>query len=167
MDRADRPTGLVGDASALIDLLDANESVITLIVEHVAPIILPTPVLAEISQLDDLRCTALGLTVLEPTLDQLAEAADEHPALSFADQVCLIVARDNGWVCFTSDGPLGTECLARHVPTMRGLRPLIVLVECGALSPAAAIATVERIAQKNRYITAAIVGEFVEILAHL
>ncbi len=161
MEGPPQPTAFVGDACALIDILDANESVLALIVKHVAPVIVPTPVLGEIRQLDERHCTALGLTVLEPSLEQLDEAADFHPALSFADMVCLIVARDGNYVCLTSDGPLGDECEARGVTRMRGLRPLILLVERGVLTPAAAVATVELIALRNAYITDAVVAEFV------
>ena len=80
------PTGLVGDACVLIDFADANEPVLGLIARHVARVIVPTPVLAEVGSLDELKCAALGLEVLEPTLDQLREAAVAHPKLSFADK---------------------------------------------------------------------------------
>jgi hypothetical protein len=91
----------------LIDLADTNEAVLGLIAQHLAQVIIPTPVLAEVDGLDELRCAALGLEVLEPTLDQLREAAIHHPALSFADKVCMIVARDAGGMAWTNDGPLG------------------------------------------------------------
>lgn len=154
------PLGLVGDASVLIDLVDANEPVLALIVRHVAPVIIPTPVLAEVETLDEVRCAALGLEVVEPTLDQLREAAIPHPALSFADRVCLIVARDGGYTCWTNDGPLGDACASSGVARMRGLRPLLHLVEDGALPIAAAVGTVEVIQAINPYITQAIVDDF-------
>lgn len=144
----------------LIDIADANEAVLALIVQHVAPVIVPTPVLAEIDTLDELKCAALGLEVVEPTLDQLRDAARPHAALSFADKVCLIVARDGGATCWTNDGPLGDECDANGVPRMRGLRPILALVERGLLPLAAAIGTVELIGANNTYITPAIVEEF-------
>jgi hypothetical protein len=100
---------LVGDASVLIDIADANEAVLGLIAQHLARVIIPTPVLAEVDGLDDLRCGALGLEVVEPTLDQLREAAIAHPALSFADKICMIVARDAGGTAWTNDGPLGDD----------------------------------------------------------
>lgn len=154
------PHPLVADASVLIDIVDANETVLALIVQHVGRVIVPTPVLAEVDTLDELKCAALGLEVVEPTLDQLREAAVPHPALSFADKVCLIVARDAGATCLTNDGPLGAECEANGVPRMRGLRPLLVLVERGALPLAVAVGTVELISANNPYITPAIVEEF-------
>ncbi len=151
---------LVGDASVLIDIADANEAVLGLIAQHMARVIIPTPVLAEVDSLDELKCAALGLEVVEPTLYQLREAAAPHPALSFADKVCLIVARDIGATCWTNDGPLSDECHANGVLWMRGLRPLIALVEASALALDVAVGTVDLINANNPYITPPIVAEF-------
>lgn len=141
---------LVGDASVLIDIADANEAVLGLVAQHLAQVIIPTPVLAEVDGLDELRCAALGLDVVEPTLDQLREAALPHPALSFADKICMIVARDSGGIAWTNDGPLGNECDAHGVSRMRGLRPLIDLVEAGALAIDVAVGTVDLIRPATR-----------------
>jgi rRNA-processing protein FCF1 len=151
---------LVGDASVLIDIADANEAVLALIAQHLGRVVIPTPVLAEVDSLDELKCAALGLEVLEPTLDQLREAAIPHPALSFADKVCLIVARDDGATCWTNDGPLSDECRVNGVPRMRGLRPLIKLVEARALALDVAVGTVDLISANNPYITPTVVSEF-------
>lgn len=151
---------LVGDASGLIDIADANEAVLGLIARHLGRVVIPTPVLAEVDNLDELKCAALGLEVVEPTLDQLREAAIPHPALSFADKVCMIVARDAGGTAWTNAGPLGAECDAHGVPRMRGLRPLIELVEAGALAIDVAMGTVDLISANNPYITPQIVAEF-------
>lgn len=151
---------LVGDASVLIDIADANEAVLGIIAHHLARVIIPTPVLAEVDSLDELRCAALGLEVVEPTLDQLREAAIPHPAMSFADKVCMIVARDAGGTAWTNDGPLGEECDTHGVPRMRGLRPLLELVEAGALAIDVAVGTVDVISTKNPYITPTIVADF-------
>jgi predicted nucleic acid-binding protein len=151
---------LVGDASVLIDIADANEAVLALIAQHDARVVIPTPVLAEVDGLDELKCAALGLEVVEPTLDQLREAAIPHPALSFADRVCMIVARDAGGTAWTNDGALGDECDALGVARMRGLRPLITLVEAGALAIEVAVGTVDLIGANNPFITPPIVAEF-------
>jgi rRNA-processing protein FCF1 len=144
----------------LIDIADANEAVLGLIARHLARVIIPTPVLAEVDGLDELKCAALGLEVVEPTLDQLREAATPHPALSFADKVCMIVARDGGGIAWTNDGPLGDECNAHGVPRMRGLRSLIELIAAGALAIDVAVGTVDLISANNPYITPPIVAEF-------
>jgi hypothetical protein len=150
----------VGDASVLIDVADANEAVLGLIVQHLARVIIPTPVLAEVGSLDELRCAALGLEVVEPSLDQLREAAIPDPGLSFADKICMIVARDVGGTAWTNDGPLGDECETHGVSRMRGLRPLLELVEVGALAIDVAVGTVDLMRANNPYITPSIVAEF-------
>lgn len=151
---------LVGDASVLIDIADANEAVLGLVAQHLGRVVIPTPVLAEVDNLDELKCAALGLNVVEPTLDQLREAAIPHPALSFADKVCMIVARDAGGTAWTNDGPLGEECETHGVSRVRGLRPLVELVEVGALAIDVAVGTVDLISANNPYITPSIVAEF-------
>ena len=156
---------LVGDANVLIDIADANEAILALVAQHLGRVLIPTPVLAEVDRLDELKCAALGLNVVEPTLDQLREAATPHPALSFADKVCLIVARDAGATCWTNDGPLSDECQANKVPRMRGLRPLIELVAAGAVALDVAVGTVDVISANNSYITPAIVSEFRRLAA--
>jgi rRNA-processing protein FCF1 len=164
MDETPRAT-LVGDVSVLIDIADANEAVLALIARHVARVVIPTPVLDEVDSLDELKCAALGLEVVEPSLDQLREAAVPHAALSFADKVCVIVARDAGATCWTNDGPLADECAANGVPRLRGLRPVLTLVELGSLALDVAIGTVELIGANNPYITAGIVAEFRRLAA--
>lgn len=114
--------GLVFDASALIDLVDAQPSLLTLIGQAIAPVIIPTPVLGEVSTLSDADCAALGLTVLEPSLEQLTEAATGRGRLSEEDHLCLIVARDLGATCVTSDGAFYGEYVASGVAVWRGLQ---------------------------------------------
>lgn len=150
----------MGLSFPLIDIADANEAILALVARHVARVVIPTPVLDEVDSLDELKCAALGLEVVEPSLDQLREAAAPHAALSFADKVCLIVARDTDATCWTNDGPLGDECTANGVPRVRGLRPVLTLVELGALALDVATGRVELIGANNPYITAEIVAEF-------
>jgi len=163
------PAGIVGlvfDASAVIDIADADRALLTLIAERLAPVIIPTPILDEVETLSEADCTVLGLTVVEPSLDQLTEAAVRRGRLSEEDHLCLIVARDSGAICVTSDGALYDECVAAGVEVWRGLRPLIRLVELGHLEARIAIVTVRAIRATNSYITMAVVRAFaVEIRA--
>jgi hypothetical protein len=155
----ERPT-LVFDACSLIDIADASQGVLALVTLHVGPIWVPTPVLSEVDTLDETQCAALGLAVVEPTLDQLHEAAEPDPALSFADKTCLVVARDARAICVTGDGALGRRCDLKRVANWRGLRPILALVECGVFSRDNAVAVVTLISAKNCYITDVIVAEF-------
>jgi rRNA-processing protein FCF1 len=150
----------VFDACSLIDIADASQGVLTLIGLHVGPIWIPTPVLSEVDSLDETQGRALGLMVVEPTLEQLDEAAEPDPALSFADRICLVMARDAGAICVTGDEALGQRCDLHGVAMWRGLRPILALVECGVFPRESAVAVVRLISANNCYITDVIVAEF-------
>jgi rRNA-processing protein FCF1 len=157
---------LVLDASALIDLVDTDPHLLALIAQHSAPVIIPSPILAEVSTLDEPGCAALGALVVEPTIEQLHEAAVADGTLSEEDWLCLLIARDRGAVCVTNDGALHRACLERGVTVWRGLRPLIMLVELDVIDARAAIGAVRTIRATNAYVTTAVVRAFaVEIRA--
>lgn len=153
--------GLVFDASALIDIADADRALLTLIAQAIGPVIVPTPVLGEVSTLTETDCAALGLTVLEPSLEQLTEATIRRGRLSEEDRLCLIVARDLGATCVTSDGALYDACVEGGIGVWRGLRPLIALVDLGVLDARAAIVTVRTIRATNAYIITSVVRAFI------
>lgn len=153
--------GLVFDASALIDIVDADPTLLTTVAREIGPVLIPIPVLREVSTLTEEDCDALGLTIVVPTLEQLDEAATARGSLSEEDHLCLIVARDLGAICVSSDGALHKACVAEGVDVWRGLRPLIVLVAGGHLEVRAAIVTVRAIRKSNAYITTAVVHAFV------
>lgn len=151
---------LVFDASAIIDIADADRALLTVIAEGIAPVVVPTPILREVETLSEADCVALGLTLLEPSLDQFTEAALHRGRLSLEDHLCLIVARDLRATCVTNDGALYDECVRSRVAVWRGLRPLVRLVELGRLDARAAIATVRTIRATNSYITVSVVRGF-------
>jgi predicted nucleic acid-binding protein len=153
--------GLVFDASALIDIVDTDPTLLTTVAREIAPVLIPAPVLREVFTLTEEDCNARGLTAIVPTIEQLAEAATTRGSLSEEDHLCLIVARDLGATCVTSDGALYKACVAEGVTVWRGLRPLIALVAVGHLEVRAAIVTVRAIQQSNAYITTAVIRAFV------
>jgi predicted nucleic acid-binding protein len=140
-----RIAGLVTDANALIDYASTDESVLALASRHLGPVIVPSPVLDEVMQLDIPDCERLGIRVLDPTLQQLLEAASQRGALSFEDRVCLIVARDGGWSCVTSDRRLRAACDALAVPVLWSLELVTMLVDAGELSADHAISIAEEL----------------------
>lgn len=153
--------GLVFDASALIDIVDSDARLLTTFAREIGPVLIPVPVLREVSTLTEEDCLALGLTVVLPTLEQLGEAATARGSLSEEDHLCLIVARDLGAICATSDGALYNACVAERVDAWRGLQPLITLVVAGHLEVRAAILIVRAIKESNAYITTAVLRAFV------
>lgn len=93
--------GFVFDASALIDIVDSDPTLLTLIAREIAPVLIPFPVLREVSTLTEEHCLGLGLIIVVPTIEQLEEAATARGSLSEEDHLCLIVARDLGATCVT------------------------------------------------------------------
>lgn len=151
---------LLVDANVLIDFATTDREVLALVVQHIGAVHVPRDVLDEVEQLDEATCADLGLVVVEGTLDQLAEAGGRRGRLSFADRVCLILARDNGWTCVTNDGRLRRECETAGVPVKWGLQLLLALVDCGAMTPDAAVLVAEAVGRTNPHMKPEVVVEF-------
>ena len=157
-------TTYVFDACALIDLFESDVGLLGLIARHLGPVVVLTPILGEVTGLEEDLCAELGLSIIEPTLDQMSEAANAGGRLSFYDWLCLIAARDAGWTCVSSDGALLQVCQQQNVATVRGLRPILELVERGHLHFRLAVSAIRAIRTKNCYITVAVVSAFTEEL---
>ena len=154
--------GLVPDANVLIDYVESDKDVLTVIAHHLATIHVPSPVLAEVRKLPAREAARVGVEVLEPTLTQATEAAQGSGPTSFQDRLCLIVARDKGWACLTNDKALRKACQDAGVRCVWGLEAMVILVRAGHLSAKRAWAAGQRIAASNPYITKDILGRFKE-----
>ena len=152
---------LVVDANVLIDYAKADESVLALVVQHVGPIYIPRDVFEEVDQLSEDACTRLGLVVVDGTLEQLLEAGETAGGLSFADRMCLILARDHGWVCATNDGRLRRACVEGGVEVRWGLQLMLEVVEAGGMEAESAIEVAVAIGRENPWIKQAVVDAFI------
>jgi hypothetical protein len=159
--------GFVFDASVLIDYVAVDPAVLGLVAGHVGPVVIPLLVLAEVDGLDEPEATALGLTVQEPTDEQLDEAMDRPRILSFQDVMCFVTARDLGLTCVTNDAALATHCRAAGVPVVRGFRPLIALVDRAVISRLEGVRMVRSVHARNGYITRSVVVAFVREVRRL
>lgn len=133
---------LIVDANVLIDYVAADTTILALASRHLGTVHVPRTILAEeVAGLTEDDCRRLGLVVVDETLGQLLEAGQEGASgpLSFADRLCLILARDGRWICVSNDGPLRRECLSVGVEVRWGLELMRELVEAGCLSAAAAV----------------------------
>lgn len=148
------------DACVLIDYLDADASVIGEMARHLGRVHVAATVLAEVKELDETRAGELGLVVVEPPLELLAEAAGQRGGLSFQDHVCLLLAKREGWVCVTSDGALRKACVDDGMAVLWGLEPMALLVAGGHMTADVAVEMAERISGVNPYVTVEIVGRF-------
>lgn len=155
---------LIMDANVLIDLCEADRTVIRLISDHVGHVHVPLPVLQEeVDQVDAAEYVELGIIPVDPPLQTAIDAATRRPGLSFHDHLCLLLARDNGWTCVTNDGRLRRECAAEKVPVLWGLETVVFLVDGGVLTAKAAQEIGLAIQRANpRFITNDVIEAFLK-----
>lgn len=152
---------LIVDANVLIDYANTDLSVLRLVVNHIGPIYVPSVVLDEVDQLSEDDCEDLGLTVLEESIEILLAAGEKRGALSFEDHVCLLLAKENDWVCVSNDKPLHRACGEEDITVMWGLRLMIELVDQELLAKNIAMEIAQAIHVSNpKHITTEIVEEF-------
>lgn len=154
---------LIVDANVLIDYARSDRSILRIASRHLGQILVAGPVLEEVDQFDEAACEALGLQVVEMTLEQLAAAASASDSgqLSFPDQCCLLLAREGPFTCVTNDGRLRRACTEARVPVLWGLELMVELVSKNELTVDGAIATAREIRLSNpRHITQEILEKF-------
>lgn len=145
---------LLIDANVLIDFADSDVTVLRSVSRDLAPVHILRPVLREVTQLDTTDCDHLGLSLSEPSVEQLLAAGSRRRSLSFFDRLCLIVAREQGWACVTNDTALRKECGTEGVQVVWGLELLVGLVEARELGKSSALSIAVKIHHNNpRHIT--------------
>lgn len=156
-----QPKLLIVDASVLIDYANTELRVLALTSRHVGTVHVARALLREVKALTEAKCRRLGLELVSPSLEQLLEAGEGGGALSFEDWLCLILARDEGWIVVTNDRRLRTECASAGVSVLWGLQLMSELVSGGYLEPEQAFAIARSIQVSNpHHITDEIVARF-------
>jgi len=146
------------DANILIDFCKCDKNIVKLICRYIGQIYLATPVLDEINQIDEDDCLALDIILVEPELELAILAAEKRGALSFQDNLCFLLAKQNGWTCVTNDKPLRRKCETEGVPLVWGIELICILVESGGLPLNQASELIVQIKNLNpKYITDSIV----------
>ena len=148
------------DACVLIDFCLEDSALLGLAVQKLGPIVVLTPVLAEVRQLDEVFCGELGLQILEPNMVQVQEATVRRGGLSFRDRLCLAVARAEQGILFSNDKRLLNEAVAGGVDGRWGLEILLELVVEEALTPEAALQSAEGICHRSIYPAEPLLAEF-------
>ena len=151
---------LVCDANILIDYFDNNKNVLRSTTEHCYDIYVPYPVFDEVEQMKESDAGKLGIRLIEPTFEQLLEAANDEGSLSSEDRLCFIIARDNGWICATNEKSLRNKCKRESVETIRGLKIMLELHALRKLSKQEAIDTAKKIKESNSRITEGVIQDF-------
>jgi len=157
-------SAVISDANVLIDYVLANRSILELATKELCQIYVPIPVFREVRQLSEAEAKRLGLTLLEPTLEQLQMALAPLPGVSFQDRLCLNVAKENSWVCMTNDGKLRKQCQIDGVRIVWGFDLMLELNKRGLLSKREASKTAQTIHDGNLRITQRTVDRFISKL---
>lgn len=148
------------DACVLIDFCKSDQSVITLAVRNVGDVFVATPVLAEVEQLDASEAQSLGIKLVEPTLEMASQAATTRGPISFADRLCVLLAKERGWTCVSNDQRLRRACTDEDVSTLWGLELIALLVETHALPAKTAKSIGISIFKTNRFIGRTVLARF-------
>lgn len=163
-----RPKLLILDADVLIDYANSELRVLGLAARHLGPVHIARPLLAEVEQLSEPDCEALGLDLVEPTLEQLIEAGSQRGPLSFPDRLCLILARDQGYVCVSNDRRLRKECSAKGIGVLWGLELMVELVRRNRLQANKALRISRAIHESNpRHISTGVIARFEQRILRL
>lgn len=149
------------DASVLIDYCINCLSVLTLFSKEIRSIYIPTPIIyEEVSQLTTSKAKKNYLKLIEPEIEQALEAEAMKIQTSFYDNICFILARDNGYTCITNDKHLKQLCKKRNVPNIWGLEILVILANKSKISNRKPVNIASAIRKSNSFITNEIIERF-------
>ena len=159
-----RPLLLV-DACVLIDYANSSSSVLKLVSKHVGKLHVATTVFREVTQVRPDDASRFGLTVVEPNLDMLAQAAAVKGRLSFEDRIALIMSKELGFTCVSNDTQLRLECNRQGVPVLWGLELLVQLADAGAINVAKAVTIGTAICNANKWLGPDVLARFLARMA--
>ena len=156
---------MVVDSDVLIDFIGVDRNIVSLIVRHVGPLHVISPVVDQVKDIDEEELIELGMVIIEPELADAFAAAVAGSPIGFEDFLCCLTAKRHGLICVTNDKNLQKRCKEDGVPVRRGLRLLIDLAAKGGVSSKTAIEIAELVHQNNpKYITPEIIRRFKKAL---
>jgi len=144
-------TVLLADADVLIDYRESDLRILELVVQHLGRVAILAPVLDEVRGVTAAQCAHLGIEVVEVETEQMLEASEIESSVSFNDRLCLVMCRNQGWICVTNDGALRRLCERHGVDTRFGLGLMIDLVAAGVLTVGRAAAVARQIHASNPF----------------
>ena len=160
---------LILDACVLIDYIKAEPGLFKIIAECIGPVHVVSTVYEEVVQLTSLQhMTDLGISLVEPEIEDAFEAERMTGRTSFQDNICLLTAKKLGMTCITNDKSLRTACSQHDVPIMWGLELLLQIVKSGGLDYRSAIEIGRQIHATNpRHISPKVIADFEKKLSSM
>ena len=144
---------MIMDACVLIDFIKAERAVLELVVKHIGPLHVTSPVLDEVNEIDDENeLVALGLIIIEPEIEDAYAAG-------------LLTAKRHGLTCVTNDKNLRKLCKQEGVSLLWGLELVAELHKVGGITGKEAEAFAQTIRRSNpKHITEKIVSRFADLI---
>jgi hypothetical protein len=155
---------LLVDACVLIDYATTSRDVLSKLSDRVGKLHVTPTVFREVRQIRLEDAPILGLSVVEPTLEMLVEAAAGNNRLSFPDRLAVVVSREFGFTCVSNDRQVALECERQGVPVLRGLELLARLCEAKGITKAQAKALGTKICSANTWLGPKVLALFLERL---
>lgn len=144
----------------LIDLCMEDASVLHLAAGSLGQVVVLSPILAEVDQLDETEVERLNLTLIEPELELVTAASVRRGGLSFRDRMCLLFSKTVGATLYTNDRALLNTAQSDGVDARWGLEILLELVALSQLSRSDAVALAKSICRRSRFPADTLITEF-------
>ena len=151
---------LILDACVLIDICLEDSTLLGLATSSLGKIVVLSPVLEEVDQLDDTEIERLGLSIIDPELEVIIEATARRGGLSFRDKICLLYSRDSKGTLYTNDRTLLNAASDYGIDARWGLEILVELVTAGQLTSSDALAAAQGICDRSRFPSDPLISEF-------
>jgi hypothetical protein len=159
---------LISDADVLIDFVEADIEVIELLATDLWDLYVAPPTLSEVKGLSVSAAEDIGLMLCDACLPELQAAAVRGGPLSQRDKLCLAIAKNRGWGCWTNDTTLRRECKKHNVKRTWGLEALLVLYNEQMVTKKRALQTAQAIHRLNpRHINVKVLSAFKQKLQKL
>jgi rRNA-processing protein FCF1 len=113
MIRIDAP--IITDANILIDFSKTNKEILRLLFEELEKVAVPFLVLQEVNELNRQEAESLGITVIDSDMEMIENAFGVTNGLSYQDNLCLLTASRENYICVTNDKRLKRECQKKGV----------------------------------------------------
>jgi len=154
------------DACVLIDYCLEDAFLLGLASRALGPIVVLTPILGEVRQLEERTCEQLGLWMVEPETSLAREASVRRGGLSFRDRLCLAFAKAHQAILYSNDRRLLNVARSEGADARWGLELLLELVEAYALTPEDALQAAGNICRRSIYPAEPLIDEFKRRLRH-
>lgn len=157
----DREVEIICDANVLIHYYMTDKRILKLVSQYIGKVHVPGPILDEVDQIDIEEAGRLGLTVFEPEDAYIIQAGNQGGPLSKHDKLLMLLAKDKGYICWTSDSCLKRHCDENGISTCWGLEMMLRLCRRRHLEKSAAIQIARAIQTLDRgFITSAVIYGF-------